>query len=327
MYANIYRPVPGIIGERFLLVPSVAFSIVIAWLIFMLFKAVPESVTNKGSRIFFVLIFTGLILIPYSYKTYTRNQDWFTELSLFNADMGRLDNSVKAHDLMGITLMRKLEVELAKPVNVAKFLMPDVNKALGHFKRATEIYPGHASSWKNMGMIYNHPRIAEHLVAKGDTAEFVKFKRSAISSFQRSLTLEPGDGKALFNLGLTYESVGEVDSAAYYYELCISNNPQIINPRSRLANMEFMRGNLEKAIRLNEEIMWIDSDEAIPYNNFGNYYMMSGDTLKAVSAFEDAASRNARPEVFAFLSQYFTEKGDMQKARFYHDKYARAMQP
>ncbi len=326
MFANIYRPVPGIIGERFLLVPSVAYAMILAWLIFKLFKAVPESVANKEVRILFVMLFTGLILIPYSYKTVNRNKAWFTDLSLYNADMVHLDNSVKAHDLMGTTLMRKIETELSKQVNVAKFIMPDINKALGHFKRATEIYPGHASSWKNMGMIYNHPRIAEHLVASGDTAKFMNFKKNAISSFKRSLSLEPGDGKALFNLGYTYESVGEMDSAVYYYEECIRYNPQIINPRSRLANLKFMMGRMNEAKELNEEIMYIDPEEALPYINYGNYYMMAGDTVKAVKAFEDAAKRNARPEVFAFLSEYYSNIGDGQKARYYKNKYTQAVQ-
>lgn len=321
MFANIYRPVPGIIGERFLLIPSVAFAIILAWLIFKLFKAVPESAINKGNRILFVMVFTGLILIPYSYKTVKRNVAWYTDISLYKADMKHLENSVKAHDLMGTTLMQKIEVDLTKQVNVAKFLMPEIQKALRHFKRATEIYPEHMSSWTNMGMIYNHPRIGEYIVARGDTAEYIRYKRSAVSCFRKSLEIEPEDGKALFNLGLTYEGVGELDSAIYFYERCISFNPYIVNPRSRLANLKFMQGNLDEAIDLNEEIMNIDPDESLPYINFGNYYMLMGDTIKAVSAYEEAAMRNSRPEVFALLSQYYQNQGDLTKANYYRDKH------
>jgi len=208
MFSNIGKPVPGIIGDRFLLIPSIGFVMVLAWLIFKLFKAIPEPTYNAGKRIFFVMVFTALILIPYSYKTVTRNTDWFSDLSLYEADMEYLDNSVKAHDLMGTTIKKKIELELSKQVNVAKFLMPSINRALGHFRRAVEIWPGHTSSWVNMGMIYNNPRIAEHLMAKGDTAQYISFKKNAISSFSRAIELDPGDGKALFNLGLTYEGCG-----------------------------------------------------------------------------------------------------------------------
>jgi Flp pilus assembly protein TadD len=226
---------------------------------------------------------------------------------------------------MGTKIMRKIEIELSKSVNVAKFLMPDIQEALGHFKRATEIYPGHTSSWINMGMIYNNPRIGEHLMARGDTSMYLDYKRSAVSSFSKAIELEPGDGKALFNLGFTYENLGKIDSALYYYEQCIRFNPQIINPRSRMANLMFMQGKIDEALEYNRQIMYIDPNESLPYVNFGNYYMMMGDTIKAITNFEEAALRNARPEVYAFLAQYYTEIGNTAKAREYDAKYNAAL--
>ena len=325
MFSNIVNPAVGIIAERFAFIPSIGFSIALAWLIFMLFKANPALTRIKRSRIFAVVAFTFLIMIPYTVITVNRNRDWFSEESLYRADMKHLDNSVKAHNLMGTKIMRKIEIELSKSVNVAKFLMPDIQEALGHFKRATEIYPGHTSSWINMGMIYNNPRIGEHLLARGDTSEFMQYKRSAVSSFSKAIELEPGDGKALFNLGFTYENLGKVDSALYYYEQCIRFNPQIINPRSRMANLMFMQGKIDEALEYNRQIMYIDPNESLPYVNFGNYYMMMGDTIKAITNFEEAALRNARPEVYAFLAQYYTEIGNTAKAREYDAKYNAAL--
>jgi len=325
MFSNIVKPAVGIIAERFAFIPSIGFTIALAWLIFMLFKANPVLTEIKKSRIFTVVAFTILILVPYTLITVNRNRDWFSEESLYRADMKYLENSVKAHDLMGTTMMRKIELELSKRVNVAKFLMPDIQKALGHFKRATEIYPGHTSSWINMGMIYNNPRIAEHLLAIGDTSMYLDYKRSAVSSFNRAIELVPDEGKALFNLGFTYENVGNIDSALYYYEQCIRFNPQIINPRSRMANLMFMQGKVDEALEYNRQIMYIDPDEALPYLNFGNYYMLMGDTLKAITNFEEAALRNAQPEVYAFLAQYYTDRGNMAKAREYNAKYNAAL--
>ncbi|NQT78196.1 MAG: DUF1736 domain-containing protein [Bacteroidetes bacterium] len=327
MFSNIVQAAPGIIAERFLLIPSLGFVIVLAWLMFKLFKAKPESPVNKGASIFFTLILTVVVLVPYSYKTIHRNALWYSDLTLYRADMKYLDNSVKAHDLLGTRIMRKVELELSKQVNVAQFLMPEIEKALNHFQRAVEIWPGHAASWKNMAMIYNHPRIAEHLIAKGDTSTAVLYKRKAISSFRRALEIEAGDAKALFNLGLTYENMGIFDSSAYFYEQCIYFNPDDIDSRSRLANLNFMRGDEKEAIRLNIEIIRLDPQEALPYVNFGNYFMMKGDTLKAVESYEEAALRNTRPQVFSFLGQYFLDKGDMEKAKIYRDKYLEAVQP
>ena len=327
MFSNIVQPAPGIIAERFLLAPSLGFVIVLAWLIFKLFKANPEASENTNARIFFVMILTAIILIPYSYKTIQRNKRWYSDLSLYKADMKYLDNSVKAHDLLGTAIMKKTEVELSKQVNVAKFLMPDIEKSINHFKRAVEIWPGHLSSWKNLGMIYNNPRVADHFVASGDTVRFVAYKKNAISSFKKALELAPTDGKALFNLGLTYENVGMYDSATYFYQICVDNDDNIINPRSRLADLRFMQGDEQEAVRLNVEITRIDPNEALPYVSFGNYYMIKGDTLKAVESYEEAAKRNSRPEVYAFLSQYYLDSGNMEKAQYYREEYTKAIQP
>ena len=225
---------------------------------------------------------------------------------------------------MGTSIMQTVERELSKQVNVAKFLMPDIERAIGHFERAVEIWPGHTSSWKNLGMIYNNPRVAQHLMASGDTTKALRYKRSAINSFNKAVKLEPEDGKALFNIGLTYEYVGDIDSAAYFYEQCIRYNQKIINPRSRLADIRFRQGYEQEAINLNREIIAIDPEEALPYVSFGNYYMIKGDTLKAVESYKEAAKRNVRPEVFAFLSQYYSDNGDANKAQFYRQKYTEA---
>jgi tetratricopeptide (TPR) repeat protein len=237
--------------------------------------------------------------------------------------MQYLENSVKAHDIMGNFLKKRIELELQKPVNVAKFLMPDIQRTVNHFKRAVEIWPGHVSSWVNLGIIYNNPRISEHLLARGDTNEYRRFKRSAISSFKRALELEENED-ALFNLGFTYEATGKMDSAVFYYEQCITSNPQTIYPRSKLANLKFMQGKVDEALELNRQIIYIDPNESLPYLNFGNYYMMMGDTLKSIMNYEEAAVRNARPEVFAFLARYYTSQGNQLKANEYTQKYNNA---
>jgi tetratricopeptide (TPR) repeat protein len=250
-----------------------------------------------------------------------RNKQWKDQATLLSADMKYLENSVRANELMGIKLKQGIEIELAKQVNVAKFLMPNIRKSIRYFEKATEIYPGHISSWMNMGELYNHPRIAEHLMAKGDTNEYSHFKKSALSSFKRVLSLDPEEEEALFNLGYTYEGLGMLDSAIYYYELCINYNPKTIYPRSKLANIKFMQGMLDEALELNRQIIYIAPNEAIPYLNFGNYYMLMGDTLKSVMHFEKAALLNARPEVYAFLAQYYSTQGNDKKAMEYTKKY------
>jgi len=322
MFANIVSPAPGIIAERFLLIPSLGFVMIIAWLIFKVFKADPGSKFNSSTRIFFVMLIGALVLLAYSFKTINRNKQWKSEETLYKADMPYLENSVKAHDLLGNLIWKQVNVELAKPVNVAKFFQPKIDESLGHFQRAIEIYPEHSSSWRNMGMIYNHPRILEHYLASGDTAKAIFYKNSAISSFHKAMELDPEDGKAVFNLGRVYEDMGRIDSAIYYYQECVRMNPNIINPRSRLADLYFFSmGDMNKALDQNKEIMQRHPNEAMPYVSLGIYLASMGDGEKAEQYFQEALKRNIMPDMLVYISRQYANSGDSIKAEYYKQKF------
>ena len=54
--------------------------------------------------------------------------------------------------------------------------------------------------------------------------------------------------------------------------------------------------------------------------------LRSRDIQFAVESYEEAAKRNPRPEVYAFLSQYYSDNGNANKAQFYRQKYTEATQ-
>jgi len=302
MYSNILVPIPGIIAERFLLIPSLAFSIAIVYVLFKVFKVDFKSPSEFNSRMAGIALIVFIILIPYAVKTYSRNIDWRTKFMLYEADLPHLENSVKANDFYAEQLMYQVNIELQKPVNVTKFLRPTIDKTIKHWKRAVEILPSHYSSWTNLGIIYNR---------------IYKEHDKAILCFEEALKFKPDDGMSLFNLGQAYEAKGDVEKAMHYFTECIENNEDIINPRSRLANLYFANGEFRKALELNEEIMEIDPEEALPYVNFGNYYMMMGDTLKGISFFEQGVVKGAPAQVSIFLMKYYDSKGDVDRREYY----------
>lgn len=302
MYSNILVPIPGIIAERFLLIPSLGFSIAIVYLLFLLFRANLKGSPKFNTRMAGVSLIVLIILIPYAIKTYSRNIDWRTNFSLYKADLPYLENSVKAHDFYAEQLMRQVNEELKKPVDVTKFLRPTINEAIMHWEKAVEILPSHYSSWTNLGIIYSR---------------IYKEHDDAILCFEEALKYKPDHGKALFNLGQALEAKGQLEDAILRYEECIKYSDDAINPRSRLSNVYFMTGNYRKAIELNEEIMQIDPDEPLPYVNFGNYYMNRTDTVKAISFYEQAVVKGAPAQVSIFLMKYFDSKGEINKRDHY----------
>ncbi|MBU2649811.1 MAG: tetratricopeptide repeat protein [Bacteroidetes bacterium] len=308
-YSNIVAFPPGIIAERFLFFPSLPFILAIVYILFLVFRLAGKTSNAFSINTAIVTVIVLLLLIPSTLKTRDRNKDWNTQYTLFNADIKHLHNSVKANDLLADEIMRQVNRELSKPVDVTKFIKPSAERAAGFWKRALEIYPEHYSSWSNLGIAYN---------------KIFKDYDQAMKYFKKAIEIKPDYGVALFNLGMVYENKGMRDSAMIMYEKCIELEPGIINPRSRLANLHFLKGDFRKALILNEEIIKLDPKETLPYLNFGNYYLSIGDTIKGIGFYEKAVEMGAPAQVSMFLNRYYRQKGDEEKAGFYFEKLRKA---
>ncbi len=305
LFTNLIKPVPGIIGERFLLVPSIAFCMALAYGLYRLFLHDPVDKRIPGLKTFGIIMIVFLILIPYSAKTLIRNRQWQTEYKLYKSDMPYLYDSFKGNDLYANEIMKSVNRELAKPVNVLKFLEPQVKEAISHWERAIEILPEASSPYRNLGIVYS--RVYKNY----DTAVYY---------FNETLKRQPDDPMTYFNLGMTYEGKGDFRTAVSHLQKSLELDSGSINTRSRLANIYYGMGEFKEAIRLNQEIMTMDPDEALPYVNIGNYYIFQRDTLTGIKYYEKAVELNAPPDAAVWLSKYYRLKGDVTKSDYYYRK-------
>ncbi|HOX77831.1 MAG TPA: tetratricopeptide repeat protein [Bacteroidales bacterium] len=305
LFTNLFKPVPGIIAERFLLIPSLAFCMLLVLGIFHLFLHHPEKKQISGLKIFGIIGIVALILIPYGSKTMIRNKQWRTEYTLYKADMPYLYDSFKGNDLYANEIMKSVNRELAKPVNVLKFVDPQVKLAISHWERAIEILPEAASPYRNLGIIYSR------VYKEYDTA---------VVYFNKTLEREPDDPLTYFNLGLAYEGMKDYGKALENLKKSIQIDSAAINARSRLANIYYGLGEFKEAIRLNQEIMSIDPDESLPYVNIGNYYIFQKDTLNGIKYYERAVELGAPADASVFLAKYYRLKGNTEKMNYYSRK-------
>jgi len=101
--------------------------------------------------------------------------------------MPYLYNSFKGNDLYANEIMKSVNRELAKPVNVLKFVEPQIKIAISHWERAMEILPEASSPYRNLGIIYS--RIykdydtASYYFNKTKVAEFGILDNSLIRQF------------------------------------------------------------------------------------------------------------------------------------------------
>lgn len=339
MYANIVSPVPGIVGERFLFFSSLSFAALLAYLIHRIGRLPLKASSGPLSPVIISSFLTLAVLIPYGYLTVNRNAEWRTHFTLYQADMRKLNQSVKANDLYASELMKQVNAELAKPVNPYKFIVPLIERAANHYKQALNIDSTHWSSYNNLGIISQRIHGAQYMLRskslnnKGDTIKAqeeyeggVAETYKAIGYFKRALHFKPDYDAAFFNIGMSFDQLNLPDSSIVYYRKSLEISPSVVNSRSRLANALFRTGNMEEAVRENMKIIESDPVSDLPYINLGNYYYSLGEPEKAINYYLEAFARNPKKEIAQVLSSYYHEKGDAEKAAYYMQAAEKAAQ-
>lgn len=339
MYANIVAPVPGIVADRFVFFATLSFAILITWLFFTIFGIKLKKQEKKNSRIIWVSLLVLLIISPYWYYVNIRNKHWQTKMSLYSADMPRLENSVKANTLYAHELMKKANAELAKPVNPYKFIIGTINKAEMHYKKALELDSTHYSSWNNLGIINSKIhgnqaklRVQSYLkrneVEKADKERqlSIKYFSDARHYFEQAIRYNPKFGSAYFNFANSYDLQQKYDSAVIYFKKAVEVDGGELVSMSRLANSYYRNNQFREAIDLNDKIISKFPNSDKPYINLGNYAFQSRDTLKGIQFFEKAVQLGTRPEVGQLLSNYYKSIGDTKKSDYYFRKSYEAEQ-
>jgi tetratricopeptide (TPR) repeat protein len=150
IFANYLFPVAGMFAERYLLVPSLGFCIVLVWLIFKVFKVslkdkAPFSNLKSSSKYVFVALFSC-----YALFTFSRNSDWKDKLTLYRTDIKNVPNSAQAHNLLALELMSESMKSVDQ--NGAFSLRQE---AKSHFFKALSIYPDFFNVRYDIGRVYS----------------------------------------------------------------------------------------------------------------------------------------------------------------------------
>ncbi len=265
MFANIVMPVPGIIGDRFMYYPSLAYAIILVFFLYKIFNTDVRKTEVSNSKIISIVAVCALITIVYGAMTVDRNKDWRTKYDLYEHDLTYLDNSVKAHDLFATEIIEQVSKDVFnQPVNVAKFHLPQIKKAINSYRRTLEIYPQQYSSYYNLGFIYGELLYHDTAVSKA-----VYYYQKAIDSIQEYDKRQKAN--SYYYLGRLYRRINKLDSAAYYFNKGYEFSPSDPRFLSAQVKLYFEKGMDEKALQLNEKLLkqYPGSDE--PYVNYGIY--------------------------------------------------------
>ncbi|MCK9219769.1 MAG: tetratricopeptide repeat protein [Bacteroidales bacterium] len=303
MYSNILVPVMGIVGERFVFNASLGFSMALVYIIFLIFKTQPKSLTIEMDSRLKILAVVILLLIPCTAMTVSRNRDWRNLFDLYRSDIKFLDKSAKgnlewAGFLMG-TVYNDPNFLRSGGVNELK-----LDYIITHFKRSLQIYPRNYKTLNDLGTVYLF---------------MAKNSDSAILYLNKAIELDPSSQPAYVNLGMAYRQLGKYPQAIECFEHILKINPTQVKAIFALADVYNDMGDFNRAVKMNEDVMKAYPKLEMPYINIGNYYMLKTDTVTAVSYWEKAAAIHPSYELCVQLNSLYVLRGDREKADYYYN--------
>ena len=142
---------------------------------------------------------------------------------------------------------------------------------------------------------------------------------SGMIFLKKAIALQPALQPAWMNMAMACRKKNQLDSAINCYRKVLQINPVALTAVFKMADLYYEKGEIGKAMRMNEDVMKSYPGLDVPYFNIGYYFIMQGDTTTAIRYWEQAARRNLSYEVCANLSIVYRARGDMEKAKYYHD--------
>lgn len=301
MNINIVPPSVGIVAERFLFLPTVGSSILIALLIYRLAgykEEKKESSTIRSERVY---AYAAIPLVVWAFMTVDRNSDWKTLDTLYAADIEHLDRSVKANTQFA---GRKL-YGIFNQMNPERPSREEVEVMEKHLLLALKVKPDYYDALNNLGSIYSTI-----------TGQYEK----SIPLFKRAIEADPKNTAAYVNLAFAYRQTGRIKEALETYNQVIALDPKKLKAYFKIAEIYEQAGLMQKAIEINERAMTADTTSEVPYINIGNYYIRQKDTTTAITYWEKAVEKQPLEQLSKNLSIHWRLKGDKKKSAYYAKK-------
>ena len=271
--SNIVFPIGTNMSERFLFMPSVGFSLIVAYLCWKGNEKYPAVI--KG---IFALVMIGMIG-----KTMTRNMVWKDNYTLFTTDVHTSTRSAKILNAAGGTKSNKASRMEDGPRKTNL-----LQEAIQHTTQALEVHP----NYKNAMMI------------QGNSFFYKKEFENAVRSYERLLSLYPGDADGESNLAVALRDTGkyfgerkqDLVKAEKYLRRSLAIRPKDVETNRLLGVTNGIKGNHKEAIKYFKKVADLQPNNALSYVNLYNAYGAYGDDEKARLNYEKALKLN--PEAF-----------------------------
>jgi protein O-mannosyl-transferase len=258
------------IADRYMFIPSVGLCILTIYALYQLLGLDPgqnplEAIRSKARQISksikvrsiafcAVLLITTLNLTS---LTFTRNQVWKDNLTLFSHDLPYLENCARAHYYYAS--------ELAKGYDQSPNPAQTKAEIIRHYRRAIEITPE---------SYYAFVRLAANYQRWGDYAAQTKLCDQALQFY-------PGQADLWHLKGMAHYYLAEYTEAAKAFEDARLRAPELDDNWEFLARSQERAGNFEAAISTLNEALNRNASYYFYYDVLSDTYFDAGDTAKS----------------------------------------------
>ncbi len=269
-YTNIVMPVPGMMADRFLFIPSLGFAFVVASLMLKFSKT---DITSAGKQVELSLLPAKLryatlgLLLFYSVLVVGRNADWKDQLTLFRHDISAVENSAQAQNLLGLHLF--IESIRETDGGAQKQMRED---AVVHLKRAVEIYPKFLNAAYDLGRVY----------------EALQRSDDAFAQYQKTIAIDSTFAAPCFSMAVILHNRGKTAEAIPYYEKFLTKYPTQMEVYANLSYAYYGIKQFDKSIEINHRALLANPAAYEPIVNIGKTYLQMGLPDSAIHYFEVA---------------------------------------
>ncbi|GIV34763.1 MAG: hypothetical protein KatS3mg031_2298 [Chitinophagales bacterium] len=340
--SNIVFTVGIAMNERFLYMPSVGFCLLLAVLLVRLTHRIQSGIASHQEILHpkLLSLLTGIILLGYSVKTFTRNFDWKDDFTLFKKDVQHSPNSAKVHNALGGEYLTQSE----KPGLDPKTKQEYIRQAEKVLARALEIYPDYLNALLLMGnakyklhdslpearyyyerTLKMKPNYFEGNFNMGCILLEKNYNKEAIPYFQKAIREKPEKFEPYYNLAEAYFKAEMPDSAIEAFKKVITLVPD--QKRKALAYYKIglsygkMKNDLGNAIKYLSEATRLDSTNVVFFEDLGVAYGLKQDYPNAIRAFERTVQLDPKnPKGYANLGITYRQMQQEEKAQEYFRK-------
>ena len=193
--------------------------------------------------------------------TARRNEDYCSELTIWNDAVAKLPDNDRAHNNLGVVLSR----------------MPGrLSDAIAQYREALRLNPDFAEAHHNLGLAW---------------AQLPGRLDDAIAQYEAALRLKPDYAEAHDNLGLAWSQLpGRLDDAIAQYEAALRLKPDFAEAHNNLGlAWAQLPGRLDDAIAQYEAALRLKPDFAEAHNNLGiAWSQLPGRLDDAIAQYEAA---------------------------------------